>query len=159
MPQRNNIIVATVFLALIFLAAIPMDWLTTTTAYSNLTITGWTGHLDFPGVASLPIWLLLCGSAAVTVVAGLNSIRATTVPFLLLTAALVAGGAFYVLPFFSRDDPMQKISVSIGGGSYMAVITTFATTLLALHRPIPAPPSKPGHRLQQTPPSYAVRRR
>ena len=150
MPHRNNLIVITVFIAALFLAAIPLDWLTTSTRGSDLTMTGRTGHLAFAGVASLPIWLLLCGSAAVTVIAGLNAIRATTVPFLLLTAVLAAGGAYYVLPFFSRDDPMEHLSVSVGPGAYLALVATFAATLFTLIRPLPAPLSRPNNALQRT---------
>ena len=158
MPHRNNLIVVTVFIAAVFLAAIPLDWLTTTTGSSVLTVTGRTGHLAFAGVASLPIWLLLCVSAAVTVVAGLNAIRATTVPFLLLAALLVAGGAYYVLPFFSRDDPTEHLSFSVGAGDYLALVATFAATLLTLIRPLPAPLSRPNHALQRTEAGHRVHR-
>ncbi len=165
MQQRNNFIVAIVFLVGVFLATIPLDWLKVRNGPEVVTITGWHGTLDLAGVATLPIWLLLGFSAAATVVAGLNYVRVTTIPFLLPVSALLLSGAYYLWPLVVIHDAQEKVSTTAGLGLLVALAATGAAFYGALLRPLPVPLARSNHRLRQTAgrpiadPSPALRRR
>lgn len=150
MQQRNNFLVAIVFLVAVFLATLPLDWLKVRNGSEVVTITGWRGTLDLDGMARLPIWLLLGVSAAATVVAGLNYLRVTSIPFLLPLSALLVSGAYYLSPFLVIHDAQEKVSTTAGLGLLLALVATGAAFCGALLRPLPIPLSRPSRTLRRT---------
>lgn len=150
MQQRNNFIVAVVFLVAVFLATIPLDWLKVRNGPEIVTITGWHGTLDLAGTAPLPIWLLIGFSTAATVVAGLNYVRVTTIPFLLPVSALFFSGAYYLCPLLAIHDAQEKVSATPGLGLLVALAATGAAFVAALLRPLPVPLARPDRTARRT---------
>ena len=159
--RRNNFLAAIVLLVVVFLAAIPLPWLTLSHGDEVKTLTGWDGTLDLMGVAKLPVWWLLGLSAAATTIIGLNYARVTSIPFLLPLFAILGTGVYYAWPLLAGYDAESKVSIAGGVGLFMALAATGATFCLGLLRPLPTPIWQSVHTLQppvRTRPAPSLRR-